>query len=195
MTKNLTKAITYVFNPLIIGLTTLVIIVNHYFPQDVLRLVLPLTLALAAGYFGFVGFHYFIRKEKLAHAFYLTNSHELDEFPYIALVFASSAASMVYGSKQLIPNNLMLNIAMLIALFYGSVYLINRYIEKPGLQVAHFAFAIMLLAHHVSLAYALALIVMPVMYWSQLTLKHKNWLQLMLGTIIGCAIGLIGWTF
>jgi hypothetical protein len=190
------RSISTLINPVFVGTFTIVVFTYKYFPELWFLLAVPILAAHTAAYIVIALINRKIHSHEEAYIFHINHVTRIARGNlYLSLTFASSAVSIVYGSGKLLDNPPLLNFCMLLALFWGSYYLANHYIEKASLHSGMFCFAILILAHHVNFAYALGLLVLPTIYWARIELKEHSWLQLMLGTIIGCAIGLLAWVF
>ncbi len=91
-------------------------------------------------------------------------------------------------------EDLWLRISILLVIYAGVMYLANRYIDKASWHASVLAFSILYVSDKISLAFAFALILMPVVFWTRVILHKHTWVQLYLGTVIGLVIGILSWT-
>jgi len=85
--------------------------------------------------------------------------------------------------------------SMLVIIYLGIMYLVNRYIDKASVHASTLSFVTLYLIDKVDVRFSILLLVLPLVYWSRIRLHKHTWLQLFLGTGIGMLIGLLAWTF
>lgn len=84
---------------------------------------------------------------------------------------------------------------MLLCIFFGVLYFVNKFIDKISLHAYVWSFVIIYLANAVSLYWLIGLLMLPFIAQARIVLEKHNKFQLFLGTSLGMFIALISWTF
>ncbi len=112
---------------------------------------------------------------------------------YLVAVFSFVLDTIIFGS-DIMPSGFWANMAMIMAIFFATAYLANKYIDKFSMHVAMYGFTVMLLVGKVNTTLALLFLAIPIIIWARITLQKHTWLQVLLGLAIGLAIGLLAWS-
>jgi hypothetical protein len=120
------------------------------------------------------------------------NVHERN-YLYFAGVFSSLLATLAFGS-QLFNDPFWFNMSMLMAIYFGLFYLVNRYFDKASFHLGSLALSVMLLADQLSLAFSFLFIIFPVLIWARFRLRRHTWVEILWGWVIGLSVGLLAWT-
>jgi hypothetical protein len=188
----LAKTISNVFNPFIVlAIGFFVGTFDLMIKQDpagyVSFMILSSTLP---GYFYIVGIS---KKLGAGGNGDLTLLREDRHNIYLAAVFSTIFSVVILINFNM--NPFWVYNAMLGTVFFGVIYFINKFIDKISVHTAAFGFIIVYIANSNSLYWLLALVFMPLIVVSRLTLKKHTKLQLALGIAVGMFIGLLSWTF
>jgi hypothetical protein len=110
----------------------------------------------------------------------------------LGVYFFSLLLSLVLAAIFNLENKFLHSIIILI-IFVGVVYLINKHIGKASLHASSFVFSVLFVAQKLDWTYSLILLGLPVIYWARLKLKQHSKMELLLGTVIGMLVGLLSW--
>jgi hypothetical protein len=111
---------------------------------------------------------------------------------FLAGAFGFSLASILFGSV-LLQSSFWFFMSMLLAVFMSLLYLVNLYFDKASIHIATFTLTVVILTVQVNYAIALALVALPLLIWTRITLHKHTWVQIMWGLAIGLAVGLLAW--
>lgn len=176
-----------VFNPFIVIIPTIVI---AFFAQIQ---VLPGAFLFFLCVLFFPVFFYYLEQIYRHKKDYddIVNLNRSERAPiYLFGVFSSLFNAVIFSHLQ---QYFWVEVSMLALVVFASIFLINKYIDKLSMHTFFFSLSIMLLIDKINLAYGIFFVVMPIVFWSRITLHKHSWLQLYLGTVLGMIIGLISW--
>jgi len=127
-------------------------------------------------------------KKKMIH--HIALSQEERNKLYLFIAFSLSFAFIIFLYQK---NIFWIDYSVLFITFTLTALLINKYIDKVSLHSSAATFVIIYLADKVNMAFTILLVILPFIYWARIKLHKHSWTQLMLGTILGMAFGLISW--
>lgn len=185
------KIISILTHPLLIGIGATIIISYIGLPGKPLINLLPLITTVAALFVFLRVALVIVGRAKQLEILEL-NRNERDS-AYLVGLIGSMVAVVVYTTADFIDIKA-IEISMLLAVFMGIMYFVNRYADKASLHASTFTICVFALSHFVSLAYGSAFLILPIIYWSRIELRKHTWAQLILGTLLGAFIGLASWT-
>lgn len=181
--------LSWVFNPFII--LPLTLISAHI--TEINARPMPFIFFLFVGAFP-VFFTYLYEEYKHKEntlQFLVSLSRERRNTPLLVTLYSFLFNAILFG---IFNEYLWQKISILFVIYAGFLYLANRYFDKASWHASMMAFSIFYLADKVTISLAFGLILLPVIFWSRVTLHKHSWLQLYLGTVIGLVVGILSWT-
>lgn len=176
-----------IFNPFIVILITIIV---AFFP---IINVAPGSFLFFICVLFFPVFFYYIHEIYSKKKDYddIVNLNRSEREPiYLFGVFSSLFNVVIFAN---LDQGFWITLSMLSLVTFSLTYLANKYFDKLSMHAFFFALSVMILVDRVNIAYGIFFIVMPVIFWSRITLHKHTWLQLYLGTVLGLVMGLIAW--
>ncbi len=185
----LAQTISWLLNPFFI--LPVALIAAHL--KDINSNPMPFVFFVCVGglpIFFFYLYSEYLHKEK-PWEFFINLSRERRNTPLLVGIYSFLFNTILFS---IFGEYLWVKISILLVIYAGIMYLANKYIDKASWHAGVLAFSIFYIADKISLVFAFALILMPVIFWARVLLHKHTWLQLYLGTVIGLVIGILSWT-
>lgn len=131
-------------------------------------------------------------KHKKEFAEYVSVPRESREKIYIVAFLSFVFVTISFASFH---ERYWMLLSMCIVVLLGMLFLANTFIDKASMHSAVFAFCVVYLTQKSSVGFSLLFAFLPLIYWARIVLHKHDWLQLLLGSIIGLSVGLITWSF
>lgn len=187
MVKYATQTISFLFHPAIIGFLTISLVARQFYFGESLKYLAPITVLVV----GIVASYLLFSSKEGSGWSHL--SPTIRQNLFVALILGTSLSAITYNT--ILPSKLLGFMAMGISILWALYYLSGRFIAHASLHAGIFVWGLLTLAHFVNLNFSFGLLMLPILYWSKISTKEHNWLELMLGTVIGAVAGLLLWTF
>lgn len=100
---------------------------------------------------------------------------------------------IVLFSSSLINSPFWAHLSTLTSLLLMLLYLIDHYFDKASVHAAIFVFWVLVLVAELGDRWSLALLALPFIIWSRISLKQHTWAQVLWGMCLGMVIGILSW--
>jgi membrane-associated phospholipid phosphatase len=188
MERPLARAISTIFGPQILAILGAFVLVAYRSPVDFLAYLIFLFVGGGLPTVTFF-IEYFQGKQKE-----LNIARRDRDSIYLAGLFGFAITSVLVGSA-IVMSALWMLISMVMAIYFGLFYVVNRYFTKASQHMGMICFWSVLLMDKVSLVFILVLALAPVVAWSRVYLHRHTWEQIAWGGAIGLSTGLLTWVF
>lgn len=111
--------------------------------------------------------------------------------PIYLACFVSSILSYILFSSENLDNVVWFNLSILLAIYMGIFFIINRFFHKASQHAGSFVLSIIYLSIRIDTKILFFLAFLPLIWLSRYYLKAHTYIELVLGTIIGILVGIL----
>ncbi len=191
--KYLAQVVSTLFNPFLM-LTIVFFIGNlsyiQVFPEQSLTFfILAITLPLAF-------YIYEILKHKTHWLHFVSLERKSRDRVFLAAVYSLIFTIIILSYMQ---EYYWLRLSIILLIFVGAIFLVNKYIDKISMHAGVFGFAAIYFIDKIQspenlfFFFSLTVLAFPIIFWARIKLHKHTILQLMLGTSLGVFIGFLAW--
>lgn len=153
----------------------------------------PLFVFLGVGFSAVgIAYAYQLFKHGSNFAKYIDVTRKDRDFIYVAGLFAFLFNAILFSYFL---NPMWFFKSMLIVIFLGTFFFVNKYVDKASMHAGAFTFGIVYLVGSYGQIFSLGLVILPLVYWARIKLHKHTWKQLFLGTLLGLFMGLLAWNY
>lgn len=153
----------------------------------------PLFVFFGVGFAAIgIAYAYQLLKHRSDFVKYFDIPRKERDFIYVAGSFAFLFNAILFTYFQ---NVAWFFKSMLIVIFLGVFFFVNKYVDKASMHAGAFTFGIVYLVGSYGQLFSLGLIILPLVYWARIKLHKHTWKQLFLGTLLGLFMGLLAWNY
>jgi hypothetical protein len=111
---------------------------------------------------------------------------------YLLGVLTFSLNTILFGSS-LRNNAYFFSMAMVLAIWFGMHFLVNKYYDKASFHLSTFILISLLLLDQVNPRLGVLLLLLPLLIWSRIKLKMHDRYEILWGISLGFVGGLLIW--
>lgn len=109
---------------------------------------------------------------------------------YLAALFSLVLCYILFSSENL-DNVVWFNVSLLLAIYIGLFFIVNRFFHKASQHAGTFVLSIIFLAIKLDAKILILLCFLPLIWISRYYLKAHTYIELILGTLIGLLVGVL----